>query len=246
MIKFFRRIRQRLLSENKFSKYLIYAIGEIVLVVIGILIALQINNWNTKRLLKSKEQVYLQQIRISLNSDLERIKEVKEFNALKTSKIDSTFIVLEQSNPERYVPAIAEYMSVVNEFDVFEPNAIAFDNMIASENIDLITDMELRKNLSLYYQRRNLNLTQERIKETTRQFVDDIMPKMGNRQLLKQLTQRDHSNLPDISEVNIHSDTQVYTNLFNMTLVIDGQNEYLEITTEDIKHLLNLINTNLK
>mgnify|MGYP001591841413 CR=1 FL=1 len=49
MIKFFRRIRQGLLSENKFSKYLLYAIGEIILVVIGILIALQINNWNEKR-----------------------------------------------------------------------------------------------------------------------------------------------------------------------------------------------------
>jgi hypothetical protein len=46
MIKFFRKIRQRLLTENKFSKYLIYAIGEIILVVIGILIALQVNNLN--------------------------------------------------------------------------------------------------------------------------------------------------------------------------------------------------------
>ncbi|MET6991789.1 hypothetical protein ABXZ36_14155 [Sediminicola arcticus] len=46
MIKLFRRIRQNLLTENKFNKYLLYAIGEIVLVVIGILIALQINNLN--------------------------------------------------------------------------------------------------------------------------------------------------------------------------------------------------------
>ena len=49
MIKFFRKIRQRLLTENKFSKYLIYAIGEIFLVVVGILIALQVNNWNIER-----------------------------------------------------------------------------------------------------------------------------------------------------------------------------------------------------
>src|SRR6056297_275206 len=49
MIKFFRRIRQKLLSENKFSKYLLYALVEIVLVVIGILIALQINNWNEEQ-----------------------------------------------------------------------------------------------------------------------------------------------------------------------------------------------------
>lgn len=46
MIKFFRKIRQRLLTENKFSKYLLYAIGEIILVVIGILIAININNTN--------------------------------------------------------------------------------------------------------------------------------------------------------------------------------------------------------
>ncbi|MFT7066002.1 MAG: hypothetical protein ACJAUO_001580, partial [Sediminicola sp.] len=49
MIKFFRKIRQKMLTENKFSKYLLYAIGEIILVVIGILIALSINNWNENR-----------------------------------------------------------------------------------------------------------------------------------------------------------------------------------------------------
>ncbi len=49
MIKFFRKIRQQLLTENKFSKYLMYAIGEIILVVIGILIALYINNLNTEK-----------------------------------------------------------------------------------------------------------------------------------------------------------------------------------------------------
>ncbi len=46
MIKFFRKIRQQLLIENKFSKYLLYALGEIVLVVVGILIAIQVSNWN--------------------------------------------------------------------------------------------------------------------------------------------------------------------------------------------------------
>ena len=49
MIKFFRKIRQNLIIENKTSKYFKYAIGEIILVVIGILIALQINNWNENR-----------------------------------------------------------------------------------------------------------------------------------------------------------------------------------------------------
>lgn len=67
MIKFFRRIRQQLLTENKFSKYLLYAVGEIVLVVIGILIALNINNRNEQRITEEKERFALEEIQ----SDIE-------------------------------------------------------------------------------------------------------------------------------------------------------------------------------
>lgn len=70
MIKFFRKIKQQLLSERKFSKYLIYAIGEIVLVVLGILIALQINNWNQKRIDSSKERTYLTNLKKEINENV--------------------------------------------------------------------------------------------------------------------------------------------------------------------------------
>ena len=70
MIKFFRKIRQRLVTENKFSKYLLYAIGEITLVVIGILIALSINNWNEKQKLNTKKQDYYVQLIEDLKSDI--------------------------------------------------------------------------------------------------------------------------------------------------------------------------------
>ncbi|PIB39523.1 DUF6090 family protein [Maribacter sp. 4G9] len=69
MIKFFRKIRQQLLRENRFSQYLLYAIGEIVLVVIGILIALQIDNWNENRKLEAKTQNYYKQILEDLQKD---------------------------------------------------------------------------------------------------------------------------------------------------------------------------------
>lgn len=62
MFKFFRRIRQNLLVENRFSKYLLYAFGEIILVVIGILIALQINNWNEDRKNDRQERYLLTQL----------------------------------------------------------------------------------------------------------------------------------------------------------------------------------------
>jgi uncharacterized membrane protein YgaE (UPF0421/DUF939 family) len=79
MIKFFRKIRQRLLSENKFSKYLIYAIGEIVLVVIGILIALSINNWNQQRLLEKQSQQVLINLREEIKEGKTELEAAKEY-----------------------------------------------------------------------------------------------------------------------------------------------------------------------
>jgi hypothetical protein len=68
MIKFFRGIRKKLISENMVNKYLLYAIGEIVLVVLGILIALQINNWNNERIAHNQMISFL----IELKNDLQR------------------------------------------------------------------------------------------------------------------------------------------------------------------------------
>ena len=90
MIKLFRKIRQRLISDNKFSKYLIYAIGEILLVVIGILIALQVNNWNEARKLDKKITEALKEIHRDLSED------IKESDVLITnySREDSIINIL--------------------------------------------------------------------------------------------------------------------------------------------------------
>lgn len=70
MIKFFRKIRQQLLTENKFSKYMIYAIGEIILVVIGILIALGINNWNENRKKVVTKHLIYERILIDIEKEI--------------------------------------------------------------------------------------------------------------------------------------------------------------------------------
>ncbi|MEZ4854849.1 MAG: DUF6090 family protein [Gelidibacter sp.] len=70
MIKFFRKIRQNSIKEKKFINYLKYALGEIVLVVIGILMALQINNWNENRLNEKRIKSYLQSFITDLKSDI--------------------------------------------------------------------------------------------------------------------------------------------------------------------------------
>ena len=85
MIKFFRKIRQKLLSENNFSKYLIYAIGEIVLVVIGILIALSLNNWNDSKKKKIEERVLLTELMKNLEINITQIKEDIEWDSVAIS-----------------------------------------------------------------------------------------------------------------------------------------------------------------
>jgi hypothetical protein len=78
MIKLFRKIRFNALSRKRVPKYLIYATGEIILVVIGILIALQINNWNEDRKQDAKAKSYLKSMVIDLNSDIENYTNFNE------------------------------------------------------------------------------------------------------------------------------------------------------------------------
>ena len=95
MIKFFRRIRQRLLSENNLSKYLIYAIGEILLVVIGILIALQINNWNNK----NNERQIIENYFIKIYDEIELSQgDMREFIAFVDTLINQNNRSLEILN----------------------------------------------------------------------------------------------------------------------------------------------------
>lgn len=83
MLRLFRRIRQKLLTENKVSKYLLYAVGEILLVVIGILIALQVNNWNEKRLESAQIKAQLVNLMSNLEGDRGGLKEMRSFHAFR-------------------------------------------------------------------------------------------------------------------------------------------------------------------
>lgn len=98
MIKFFRKIRQNLLKENKTSKYFKYAIGEIVLVVIGILIALQINNWNENRKAKENEIVLLSKLQEENILNINSIEDHFEFRQGIPNAMDNFVGLLDSGN----------------------------------------------------------------------------------------------------------------------------------------------------
>ncbi len=155
MIKFFRKIRQKMLTENKFSKYLIYAIGEILLVVIGILIALQINNWNEVLKGKMKATTILKEIRSDMFKDLELIEELKPYwgrEIMCFKKVLSSF------NPRKEIASFAGFDTISKisyselfGYDMpFRSNTSAYDAMIADGNSDLIVNDTLYSEI-LYF-----------------------------------------------------------------------------------------------
>jgi hypothetical protein len=147
MIKFFRKIRQRLLIENNFSKYLIYAIGEIVLVVIGILIALQLNNLNENKKNEIFEKEILSQIQENLKSDWLGLKKT-ELNFREA--IASSNKILSAEESQKTEDSIKIWLGAIIQFDRFQPITNAYE-VLKSNGLDRISNKQLRFLLGKYY-----------------------------------------------------------------------------------------------
>ena len=106
MIKFFRPIRQNLIMKNKTSKYFKYAIGEIVLVVIGILLALQINNWNENRKNAVKETQLLMSFKKDLEENIIELERVIKKSKNTSSKADSILMLQKKEIEDVTLPKL--------------------------------------------------------------------------------------------------------------------------------------------
>lgn len=171
MIKFFRRIRVKLLTENlpaarggRFSKYLIYAIGEIFLVVVGILIALRINNWNESNKNREKEAILLTEMKANLQDDLKDLEYNIKYNKKRTEYNEVIRTVIEEKIP--YSDTLKTYFG--NFFGNFQlsENTSAWENL-KSVGLDLISNDSLRNNLS------NLYSTKYKYLENLEKGLDD-------------------------------------------------------------------------
>ena len=142
MIKLFRKIRYDLMKQNKTSKYFKYAVGEIILVVIGILIALQINNWNENQKKTQIKQSYIENLRNDIIKDKEQLKIRLERNYAQLKRIDS--IVAFMNKPSSDVAIIFNYIKVHNISAGLRVtnnyNDNTFNILISSGNIDLFTN----------------------------------------------------------------------------------------------------------
>ena len=195
MIKFFRKIRQQLLIDDKTSKYFKYAIGEIILVVIGILIALQVNNWNQDRIQKIELNELLKSIAGNVESDIESLKLLKiaRENIHKQSdsvanyyKMDQQGLPIYEIRPMNRNEAIyfADAFSELTNTVLHQPNLNAFEALKNSAYFGKLQGADIGKVLSAYYTfTNNLNIEEvehnQNIKNQYQEWLTKVASKSG-------------------------------------------------------------------
>jgi Family of unknown function (DUF6090) len=146
MIKFFRRMRYDLMEKNKTGKYLKYAIGEIILVVIGILIALSINNWNEDRLKSNKEITILANIYkefMGNKTQLERIVKMHKIEHNSCAKIINLFPITSKPEP-KVLDSLSLYLWNSYGGWTFDPSQTSVNALTSTSSFDIINNVKLR------------------------------------------------------------------------------------------------------
>ena len=133
--------------ENKTGKYFKYAIGEIILVVVGILIALQINNWNQNQLNNQKEIEILLGVKEDLNNLIKRLDQWAEFN--RTGEV-LTSKVLKFKRTDANKQTMDSLFSSMMFVNVFDKGGGIIETLVNDGKLELIRDNSIRKNLSLW------------------------------------------------------------------------------------------------
>ena len=146
MIKFFRHIRERLLNENKFSKYMLYAIGEIVLVVIGILIALSINNWNEGQSKRKAELNFYRNTKQQLLDDADNIASELEDNIILNKQF-SYAIKLIQANDKSKKDSLGKIAVNLIDYSDFDGQGNIYETMVNSGDLKLLRNPEIIEKL---------------------------------------------------------------------------------------------------
>ncbi|MFX0556665.1 DUF6090 family protein [Maribacter sp. CXY002] len=184
MIKFFRKIRQNLLSEGRTSKYLKYAIGEIVLVVIGILIAIQIDNWNEERKNTEIKESLVENLIADLNEDIQNLEALNTINT--NAENEGVYLASYLENALVEIDSLRLINSIV--FSGYVPNksliSSTYNDLINSNNLQLFHDVKLKRLLDDYYVQNSwFELLNSRILKTAWYDYRDEMSKFHSPRL---------------------------------------------------------------
>ena len=243
MIKFFRKIRYNLMSENKMGKYFKYAIGEIVLVVIGILIALSINTWNENNKSEKEASFQLSKLRDNLISDKAQLKDaISDVTNYSNDLIFCVNVLLNEIDDPKneFFQKLQHISSLMN----FNPTRGTFDGLISSGNIELISNQNLLEDLFSYYNSNVYSAWDSALKDYSRNV---IMPYMLGFDHVPNNTEEDNGT--DFTQFDIskfHVPRKSLNDYRNDLFVLNGMRKKIQLfegQTKSYKELLEVIDT---
>ena len=162
------------MEQNKTGKYFKYAIGEIVLVVIGILIALQINNWNERRKTSEKELILLTELKSALNLNKEKLNYRSE--NFKQIGIEGKLLEEHLSNKLAYNDSLQSYFAIPTADYSFQISYSTYEN-IKSQGLNIVSNSELRLKIIHLYDEVFANSKDQEVK-TSNLLTNSIQPIM--------------------------------------------------------------------
>jgi len=152
MFRLFRKIRQQLLGTGSVKRYLLYALGEVILIVVGVMIAVELNNMNTYRVNRFHEQRILNRLDAELNNATKRISGFEQLLEKKLSELEAIVPYLqgeEIEDPKRFLESVIQAARFGFEQPVLQQTT--FREILSSGQLSLILDIELRLQLTQFY-----------------------------------------------------------------------------------------------
>ena len=133
-MKLFKNIRKSLIKEGSIKRYLLYAIGEILLVMIGISLAFQVDNWNENRLKKDEETRYYQNIRDQIVADAELIQDQMHFNNRYMAQFNYAYAIIESMDRSK-MDTLGLIIRNLTEYSDFDRQGNIYETMVNSGEI---------------------------------------------------------------------------------------------------------------
>jgi hypothetical protein len=256
MIKFFRKIRYDLMVKNKTGKYLKYAVGEIVLVMIGILLALQVNNWNENLKEIEQEKFILEKLKVDINSDLELISyQIDKANRFIGQYKFCVEVILgeKQTTYEEFIENLSSILTII----AFDQNRTTFNNIVSSGRIEFLRNQVLTDSIIKYFNSNSIRWDTS-LRDYTRNIIAPFLLKFDHipqppqtsyrKKATEQFTNIDISNskIPTRTIEDYRNEVFILNILRNKIYSMEGQKMGYNNLKKVMHQLLNQIDTELE
>lgn len=234
MPKIFKSIRFKYIFQNKIKKYVFYAIGEIILVVIGILIALKINNWNTQKVKKQEEIEIYKNIKDQISQNLEEIKVVKNKNEFYGNQYEFANHLISSKNFKN-ADTLAIMAMNLSKYSDFNGNGNVFETLVNSGDFKLIENTEIQNKLQ------KLQSTYSYMNK-----LEDIHWEIIMKELSPELRGViNYSNLQIVKPDKLYS-VELQNIFIESIFLTKGKDAVYNLALTEINNLTNLIDNELK